>query len=540
MLNEQNLKIKAEEIEYTEQKEDQLGVNSHRIQKSKCKLGKLLNRLNKNNALKNLDKDLRSLIKICNSNGPKKEIDHPRFKPYTQSILLKLQLNNILTRIPLTIQVLTSKWQQNTQMVGKVMKLIASLLQQFEILNDSKEENNWKELEFEFENELNIKMFASSKLSTNSLINDEDIEIERIKPAVVHIMTFKKEEKIENANQNKLSNRIENSVYKPISDLISNSSSNLVAFVSNKLIDDTENFNFVEANTSSSFGENNSINLAEKSSQISKRSGEFQLSAFKQSFLTRNLFLLNKRNEPDRVCLPRILCKNRKKANFQQEKSGINLTNLIFKQIDALFEKMKASNGIDRQTTLLLASAFPSYNGQNKKQTEHLFENVSTLLLGYRPTKIKYDSNGSLLNIENYYEDEIEYFNLIKEKTKCLEFDYNLYDPFKDKKLITDLYKSQNSKYLVDTVCDVVNDMVSVVCVYNKAKTNDASVGVLADSDEELSPLNKIVDATSLDNIKTTTSSFKPITRFKIITSTNLEKKFPTKSSDQLFFDNLP
>ena len=538
MLNEQNTKIKAEEIE--SQKEEQFGVNSDRIQKSKCKLDKLLNHLNRNNALKNLDKDLRSLIKISNSNGPKKEIDHPRFRPYTQSILLKLQLNNMTTRIPLTIQVLTSKWQQNTQMVGKVMKLIASLLQQFETLNDSKEENNWKELEFEFENELNIKMFASCKLSTNSFINDEDIEIERIKPAVVHIMTFKKEEKNENANQNKLSNRIEKSVYKPISDLISNSSSNLVAFVSNKLIIDTEIFNFVEANTITSFGENNSINLPEKSSQISTRSGEFQLSTFKQSFLTRNVFLLNKRNEPDRVCLPRILCKNRKKVNFQQEKSGINLTNLIFKQVDALFEKMKACNVIDRQTTLLLASAFPSYSGQNKKQSEHFFESVSTFLLDYRPTKIKYDSNGSLLNIENYYKDEIKYFNLIKEKTKCLEFDYKLYDPFKDKKLITDLYKSQNSKYLVDTVCDVVNDMVSVICVYNKAKTNDASVGVLADSDEELSPLNKIADAASLNSIKPTTSSFNSKTRFKIITSTNLEKEFPTKPSGQFFVDDLP
>jgi hypothetical protein len=480
--------IKTEAVESGEQILNGLsGFSSiQKPTKSKCKLDKILNKLNKNNALKNLDKDVRSLIKNAEPKN-KKEADtqsaSTAFKPYTQSILLKVQSNSLKTSqsksIPLTIEVLTSKWQKNTQLVGKAMKLIARLLQQLESLNESKKEVNcWKELEFDYENELSVKMFASHRISAkvlNSSTNNEDksdVEIERIKPTVVRVMKFKREEKKENASQSKLLSRIEPTVFKSISDLISNSSSSLVAFVSNDPI--------ASLNTSG----NNSA-----------RKEPFKI--IKERFMNTS-----RANEPEfsreslissmpvgqAKILPRILCTNRRKRrewNFNKVKTlsiikpnssntVLNKTGLMLKQVDSLFEKIKTSPTLDKTTATLLASILPK-NDKSKKQTQDCFESISPSLLGYRPARVKFSPSNALISSENLYDDEIKHLSALSQKTKQAELDYPFYQPFKDEKLITDLYKSQNSRDLVDSVCHVVNDMINVVCVYNKNKTTTAN-----------------------------------------------------------------
>ena len=475
---EEELKIKTESIESGEQLNLSGFSSIQKPAKSKCKLDKILNKLNKNNALKNLDKDVRSLIKNAETKN-KKEADTQSasiissFKPYTQSILLKVQFNSLKTSqvqfksIPLTIEVLTSKWQKNTQLVSNVMKLIARLLQQLESLNESKEVNGWKELEFDYENELSVKMFASHRISAkvlNSSTNNEDksdvCEIERIKPTVVRVMKFKREEKKENASQSKLWNRIESTVFKSISDLISKSSSSLVAFVSNDPIVSGNNLARKEPFKL----------IKERFMNTSRSSNELEFS--RES-------LISSMPVGQEKILPRILCTNRRKrrdGNFnkvktlsiQKQNSVLNKTGLMLKQVDSLFEKIKTSPTLDKTTASLLASILPKNDKSKKKDC---FESISPCLLGYRPARIKFSPSNALMSNENLYDDEIKHFSEISQKTKQAELEYPFYQPFKDEKLITDLYKSQNSRDLVDSVCHVVNDMINVVCVYNKNKT---------------------------------------------------------------------
>lgn len=98
-----------------------------------------------------------------------------------------------------------------------------------------------------------------------------------------------------------------------------------------------------------------------------------------------------------------------------------------------------------------------------KSESKKIFTNLESLLENLPK---KYDKiSDSLRNYRDY--EKIKLF--IEEKEFLSNNDSKmLYDPFKDESLIIDCYKKVDSRSLVDSVAETLNDMISVVCTFTE------------------------------------------------------------------------
>jgi hypothetical protein len=187
-----------------------------------------LNDLNSTNTTTTLTNNINELYKVnkdatrfspfyFNSNDSNDECNtlditqmNNSFEAYTQNIILQVQLKSAAaSSIPLVIRVCTPRWSRDSQRSNNVLRLIGKLLQHFDsfqimtnkrynrlcLLNNNENDSmlskmiqdtvDWKELEFDYENKLTVRLYASP--SSSSLTNETDC-----KPISVRIMKFKK------------------------------------------------------------------------------------------------------------------------------------------------------------------------------------------------------------------------------------------------------------------------------------------------------------------------------------------------------------
>lgn len=98
-----------------------------------------------------------------------------------------------------------------------------------------------------------------------------------------------------------------------------------------------------------------------------------------------------------------------------------------------------------------------------KCESKKIFTNLESLL---ESLPKKYDKiSDSLRNYRDY-----EKIKLFTEEKEFLSNNDSkiLYDPFKDESLVVDCYKKVDSRSLVDSVAETLNDMISVVCTYKE------------------------------------------------------------------------
>jgi len=124
--------------------------------------------------------------------------------------------------------------------------------------------------------------------------------------------------------------------------------------------------------------------------------------------------------------LPRLI--SRKRSRKPAGELSPNKTGLLLKQVDSLLEKVK-SGGSASASEIDTSTAITS----------------STL---------------NLRSMNVAFQDEIDYL----EKHRLSGDSYPFYTPFRDTELILSMYDSAGSRDLVDTVCGVVNDMITA-CV---------------------------------------------------------------------------
>lgn len=325
----------------------------------------------------------------------KNELAKPEFEPYTQNITLKIQsksLQPVFVSIPLRIEIYTPKWEQMQLMNKKVLRLIAKLLQKLDVLTETKK--TFKEIEFEFDKELNVIVFAASHLKDCSNTDDT-----AKKPICVKITQY-------NTQNKALMSKSQ------LKSLISDEQS---IFTTNKPVEkDHKQIDF------------KNIENIQKNCYVNKS-------------------------------LPRLICRSRNRLfNQRNQNSKPNQTSLNFKNVDCLLEKLSS---------------------KLVKPTD-CFTTISSNLLKYRPDLIDLNKRQQQNDSNYLFMDEIDYLKQNKQEN------YSFYNPFADQSLIVDLYKTHESRDLIDSVCHTVNDMIKVISLYNenltKKQLNEAKPQVLS------------------------------------------------------------
>jgi len=338
----------------------------------------------------------------------------PHFEPHTQNITLKIQsnkscLNSVsFVSIPLRIEVFTPKWENMPHLNKKTLRLLAKLLQKLDVLNNFEmNQKNLKEIEFECDKEINVVVFAASHLkdcsNTCETIKDDHTK----KPICIKVTKY-------NTNNKSLLTKLQ--LKNLLSEDLSNDQSNqILNLVLKKQEESCQGKKLTDQNSANHFTAKNIENI--------QKSGNF---IFPRS-------------------LPRLLCRSRNKLNrhnLDNTNKPINQTNLIFKNVDSLLEKI------------------------NLKAIDNLSK-LSPQLTTYRPDFI-YNGSSKQQNDLNYiFEDEIKYKDSIMFKENQ-NVEYPFYNPFVDESLILPMYKAFESRDLVDSVCLTMNDMIKVVSLYSE------------------------------------------------------------------------
>ena len=340
----------------------------------------------------------------------------------------------------------------------------------------------WKELEFDYDNEITIKLFSKNRVTNNKVfqfkVDESSDTSESSKSISLLILRCRREN-----NASKLFINSSDSKIKLISDFISlhgNGSSILI---------DLKTHEHSDINLISNKNENTSTDPTRPSSYIKYPLAPTKTVPYAPTN-TKPFTVIPNRYRPILPAsspsknLPRLLCRNRSfndastTANTKGLSSGgssesgqnLNQTGILFKKVEILFEKIKSSPTLD-QTTANLLSKMISFS--SPKHTK-----ISQKLLEFRPKKLV---NNSLL-----FKDEQNYFK----NTKKMSYDF--YDPYSDKSLILDLYNKQNyTRDFVDTVCTVVNNMVNVVSIANNDKIVNNNTKTI--STESFSKPNKTI-----------------------------------------------
>jgi hypothetical protein len=344
----------------------------------------------------------------------------------------------------------------------------------------------WKELEFDYDNEITIKLFSSNRVTNNKVfqfkVDESSDTSEYSKSISLLILRCRRENNTSKSFINTSDSRI-----KLISDFISlhgNGSSILI---------DLKTHEHSDINCISNKNDNTSKDPTRNSAYIKYPLAPTKTTPY-SSTNTKPFSLIPNKYRPILPAsspfknLPRLLCRNRSfndagtAANTKGLNSGgsfngstesgqnLNQTGILFKKVEILFEKIKSSPTLD-QTTANLLSKMISFS--SPKHTK-----ISQKLLEFRPKK--------LVNNSLNFKDEQSYFK----NTKKMSYDF--YDPFSDKSLILDLYNKPNyTRDFVDTVCTVVNNMVNVVSIANNDKVASNNTKMI--STESLSKPNKTI-----------------------------------------------
>jgi hypothetical protein len=333
-------------------------------------------------------------------------------------------------------------------------------------------------LEFDYENEITVKMFSSLRVASKKMLQykvDESSD-ELVKPISLLILKCNRENALSNSfdNINKFKTKVEQEQINSLSDLISlygSGSSFLVDLKTHEQNNvQTQNAE-IKLPTNTYLENDNVLKESTKSPLYIKfplapaKTIPYTLSNTKPFTVNSNRYRpILPANSPAKY-LPRLLCRNRSfnDANSTSSNNGstaggngnsesgqnLNQTGIMFKRVEKLFEKIKSSPSLD-QTTANLLSKMGSFS--YPKHTK-----ISPKLLEFRPKEN--------LDLASLYNDEQAYFKAAKKTS------YDCYNPFSDKNLILDLYNKPNyTRDFVDTICTVVNNMVNVISIANNQK----------------------------------------------------------------------
>jgi len=332
--------------------------NNNEIEESK------INNNNKNDSDFTLESKIKpkkkSILNDNNNNNNNNNNKSKQFEPYTQNITLKVQPKNTflnqnngsLVSIQLRIEVFTSKWNKMPQLNKKILRILAKLLQKLNILNETANATfNFKEIEFECDNEINVIVFASSHLKDCSNTTKDDLTN---KPICIKVTNY-------NASNKALLTK------QQIKTLVSDEHSDQSNQIFNLLLKKNEE-TYTDLYNSKHDSTKNIENIIQKDGLITKS-------------------------------LPRLLCRGRNNINNNNQliKRKPNQTSLIFKSVDNLFEKFKNSPNKYDKLSYKLFEYRPSYIGDLQKQ--HQPNDIGYIFAD----EIDYFKKNSLLNNNNQY-----------------------------------------------------------------------------------------------------------------------------------------
>lgn len=145
--------------------------------------------------------------------------------------------------------------------------------------------------------------------------------------------------------------------------------------------------------------------------------------------------------------LPRLIIRKRTSKPIDQTQQT-NKTGVLLKQVDTLFQQMK-SNG-----------TFPTIASKRVDT----YDTISKSVLNMRLHSVNASQLVKRDHDDLLFRDEVTFFSkhIANKETSLIE--YPFYNPFSDNDLVLGMYKEHGSRTLVDTVCDMVNDMITACC----------------------------------------------------------------------------
>ncbi len=269
------------------------------------------------------------------------------------------------------------------------MRLVSKLLQHLDSI-DGPTQARWKELEFDYEHEITVKMFSSLRVVSKKMLQykvDESSD-DFVKPISLLILKCNRENATSSSFDNivsKFKTKVEQEQINSLSDLISlygNGSSLLVDLKTHELNNvQTQNVE-MKVPSDTCFENDNVLKELTKSPLYTKfpltpaKTIPYTLSNTKPFTVNSNRYRpILPANSPAKY-LPRLLCRNRSfnDANSTSSNNGstagdgnsgsgqnLNQTGIMFKRVEKLFEIIKSSPSLD-QTTANLLSKMASFS----------------------------------------------------------------------------------------------------------------------------------------------------------------------------------
>ena len=327
---------------------------------------------------------------------------HKHFEPYTQKIILQVEYKtngkSAVRSIPLAVEVFTSRWEKNADAAPKVLRLVAKLLQQLESLNKLVDKNNWKEMEFDYENELTVKLFARTK--------SEAFDGDEIGVRITRSSRLQKQSNQDDSTKcDPKLNKVKQKFFASVSSLIEEKRFKSVTLVAEEKETGTsfkpEDQKLIEYSVKNEADK--VIKPIDKPAEAPKYVPAVEApKCIRMPEVAKNpaktpVQSSLKPIEPVAKCLPRLLCRNRNRnlsgikpnddassPNAVKPLKTINKTGMYLKEVDSLFEKIKLNPNSDK------------------------FENISKNLLESRPSRVQFDSKRDYLNY--LFNDEIYFF----------------------------------------------------------------------------------------------------------------------------------
>jgi hypothetical protein len=476
--------------------------------------------------------------KYKNLLNKKASISVTLFESYEHKVILKIKVDLNASMIPnpendisfvfsLKFQIFTSKWHLNLKFVDPVLILISKILYELKSSNVAKESKlTWKEFEFDYNNDLAIRIVSSvqrnsSKNENSSLILVQIKSFERKSDQSLE----KKEEKIIKSDL----------MFNKISELIKNisSNSNLISLKFKNKQSEDQLISFNDAFNQEIKADNRETNFTSQNDDINfdmsilkpkisiNSQKRIQLYDYQQHRQKQNVLIdhvsLKKNNDDEyfsdsfsideRVCkrtrhLPRLLSRNNLKYKSSNQESqndsnklvnlntkinyvNANTTRLNLKYVDTLFEKviLPKEYSTDQNLVKLISICSPKKFSKQYMNTTELninsnnhqisSENISlSEIQNLRPKKILHHDLVKINPLDTktgYFDDELQYFNKLNlDKNKSEFFNYPFYDPFTDHNLISSIYNTSNSKELINDVSNTLNDIITVVCLFEQ------------------------------------------------------------------------
>lgn len=185
---------------------------------------------------------------------------------------------------------------------------------------------------------------------------------------------------------------------------------------------------------------------SDKEETNSKTNSEALHSNQQQQYYSKfeNLHLNTK---PGSRPLPRLIIRKRTSKPIDQTKQT-NKTGVLLKQVDTLFQQMK-SNG-----------TFPTIASKRVDT----YDTISKTVLNMRLNSVNASQLVKRDHDDLLFRDEITFLSKQIANKETSQVEYPFYNPFSDKDLVLGMYKEHESRTLVDTVCDMVNDMITACC----------------------------------------------------------------------------